>query len=248
MPENPSSLIVNDANSRFSSAMWFDKMRHLPVTIIGLGGIGSHAAFIISRLNPLNMTLVDFDTVELANLSGQFYERHDLSRAKATVIAHHIEDYSDYWKINVIKERFTMDTSLEAGIVICGLDNMEARRNVFTKWYNYVRKDSTDKKECLFIDGRLAAEEFQIFAIRGDDYDNILRYHRDFLFDDYSAEPTLCSYKQTTYAATMIASYIANIYVNFVSNLVNNDDSQMERPVPFLTYYDASLMFFKTEV
>ena len=44
--------------------------------------------------------------------------------------------------------------------------------------------------------------------------------------------------------ASMIASLITNLFVNFVSNLNN---PTIERDLPFFTYYDAHFMYFKTE-
>jgi hypothetical protein len=96
----------------------------------------------------------------------------------------------------------------------------------------------------LFIDGRLAAESFQIFCIRGDDTVNIDRYEKEYLFSDEEAEAELCSYKQTSYCANMIGSYIVNLYTNFIANTLN---PIIKRDLPFKTYYDASLMYLKTE-
>ena len=90
----------------------------------------------------------------------------------------------------------------------------------------------------------MAAENFQILCIRGDDTYNIERYKNEFLFSDEEADATICSYKQTSFCANMIASYIVNLFVNFVANQC---DPLMERDLPFFIEYDASLMYFKTQ-
>jgi hypothetical protein len=64
------------------------------------------------------------------------------------------------------------------------------------------------------------------------------------LFDDSEAEETICSYKQTSFCANMIASVMVNCFVNFIANQCN---PLIPRDVPFFTEYDASMMFFKTE-
>ena len=129
--------------------------------------------------------------------------------------------------------------------MICGFDNMDARKSYFSNWMNGISNlDEDTKKSCLFIDGRVSAEELQIFCITGDDEYNIKRYSTEFLFDDSESESVVCSYKQTTFMASMIASLITNLFVNFVSNLNN---PTIERDLPFFTYYDAHFMYFKTE-
>jgi hypothetical protein len=68
-------------------------------------------------------------------------------------------------------------------------------------------------------------------------------YSDNYLFDDAESEGEVCSFKQTTYCASMIASIITNIFVNFVNNLVHD----IPFDVPFKTYYNANMMYFKTE-
>ena len=92
---------------------------------------------------------------------------------------------------------------------------------------------------------RLAAEEFQILCIKGDDNYNINRYSKEFLFSDEEADETICSYKQTTFCANMIASYMVNLFVNFCANQGN---PLIDRDLPFLTTYNAETMYLKTEM
>ena len=87
-------------------------------------------------------------------------------------------------------------------------------------------------------------EEFQVFCIKGDDSFNIKKYANGYLFEDWQAESVACSMKQTTYCANMIGSVIVNLFTNFISNTL---DPVIPRDLPFKTYYDASMMYFKTE-
>ena len=87
-------------------------------------------------------------------------------------------------------------------------------------------------------------EEFQVFCMRGNDTYSIEKYHREYLFEDYQAESLQCSMKQTTYCANMIGSVIVNLFTNFIANQLK---PLIDRDVPFKTYYDASMMYFKTE-
>lgn len=90
-------------------------------------------------------------------------------------------------------------------------------------------------------------EEFQVFCIQGNDNFNIHKYNSEYLFLDREAEGVQCSMKQTTYCSNMIGSVIVNLFTNFVANVLASTKPLIDRALPFKTYYDASMMYFKTE-
>lgn len=245
IPTNSATLLVDEATSRFSSAIWYENIQKKTVILAGVGGIGSYVGFLLARMKPASMFIYDDDIVEAVNMSGQLYGQSDLGRSKVSALAEMIRNYAGYSSVFAISERFT-DESEASDIMICGFDNMRARKLFFNKWLSHVQsKSEEERKNCLFIDGRLAAEEFQVLCIKGDDEYNINRYSNEFLFSDEEADETICSYKQTTFCANMIASYMVNLFVNFCANQC---EPVIDRDLPFLTTYNAETMYLKTEV
>ena len=243
IPTNSTTLLVDEATSRFSSAIWYEKIQEKTVIVAGCGGIGSWTTLLLARMKPASMFIYDNDIIEAVNMSGQLYGQSDLGRPKVSALAEMIRNYAGYGSVFAISERFT-EESEASDIMICGFDNMAARKLFFNKWLSHVQsKPEEERKNCLFIDGRLAAEEFQVLCIKGDDEYNINRYNNEFLFSDAEADETICSYKQTTFCANMIASYMVNLFVNFCANEVG-----AYRDLPFLTTYNAETMYLKTEV
>lgn len=242
IPKNSETLLISEETSRFNSAIWFDKTRKQDVTIAGLGGIGSYVVFMLSRLDVNTMTLYDPDIVERVNLSGQLYNSNQIGDYKVDAAANMIANYSNYYSF-VAKHEKLDENSMISKVTICGFDNMKARKDAFRNWTNFVaRLPEEERGECLFIDGRLAAEELQVFCIKGDDTDGERRYE-PYLFSDSQAAPTVCSYKQTTFMANMIGSIIVNLFINFVANQCN---PLIDRDLPFYTEYNAETMYFKT--
>lgn len=243
IPVNSKSILVEEKTSRFSDAEWFEEIKKQTVCLAGLGGIGSYVAFLLARLDVNFMILYDGDVVEAVNMSGQLYNRNDIGSFKTAAIGRCIQDYASFHKFSCNHERFTRESSGQ-DIMICGFDNMEARRIYYNVWRNRVNSLPPERRaDCLFIDGRLAAEEFQVFCILGTDKYNMERYEKEFLFHDSEAEETLCSYKQTTFMANMIGSIMVNLFVNFCANRCN---PLIPRDLPFYTSYTANTMFFKT--
>lgn len=244
IPTNSGSLLIDESTSRFSSAIWYEAIQRKTVILAGVGGIGSYVGFLLARMKPAALFIYDPDIVETVNMSGQLYSREDVGNPKVSALSGMISKYCDYNSVFAVPERF--DKSNDASdIMICGFDNMAARKIFFNKWLDHVRgKSEAERANCLYIDGRLAAEEFQVLCIKGDDEFNINRYEKEFLFSDIEADVTVCSYKQTTFMANMIASVMVNLFVNFVANQC---EPLIDRDLPFYTTYSAETMYYKTE-
>ena len=241
IPLNSPTLLVDETTSRFTDAIWYNKIKEQFITIAGVGGIGSHVAFLISRLKPARVTLYDPDNVETVNMSGQLYGTNDIGHSKVSRISLFMRQYSEYYGVVAYQARF-IATSIPDNILICGFDNMSARKVAFEAWKRKLKSYRGLEDKFLFIDGRLAAEELQVLSIQGNDERAIKEYEEKWLFDDSEAEETVCSYKQTSFMADMIASIMVNVLVNFVANMCK---PIIDRDVPFFISYDASTMFTK---
>lgn len=247
IPVNSQTITIDETTSRFSGAIWYEEIQKQTVTLAGIGGIGSYVGFLLSRLKPNRLIIYDPDRVETVNMSGQLYGRTDVGRYKCVALADMVMNYANYCNIVALNQRFE-DNSEATDIMICGFDNMAARRTFYEKWKQRVLSypaGSDNRKKCLFIDGRLAAEEFQVLSIQGDDERAMAAYEDKWLFSDAEAEETICSYKQTTFMANMIASVMVNVFVNFIANQCG---PIIDRDVPFFISYDASTMFTKVEM
>ena len=242
VPENSPTILIEDSTSRFSGATWYDKVREMQVSVLGVGGIGSNLAFLLSRLGIKRLIMYDPDVVEEANMSGQLYRFSDIGVHKVEAISNVIRSLSNYYSCYTDNNGYTASSS-PTQIMMCGFDNMRARKTAFDSWCRIMEYyNEKMRKESLFMDGRLNLEEFQIFAIQGDDDRAKNEYRDKWLFDDSQAEELECSRKQTTFMASMIASVMVNIFTNFITNLVEPLES---RCVPFFTYYNAALMYNK---
>ncbi len=244
IPQNSESLLVDQRTSRFSGAAWYEAVQKSKIILAGLGGIGSWTAMQLARMSPAVIALYDDDIVEAGNMSGQLYSTNDVGRNKVDAMHDMISQYTTAKTVFALPEKFTENT--EAGdIMICGFDNMAARKLFFTKWKQHVDNLPDErKKDCLYIDGRLSMDTLQVFCIKGDDTYSINKYSTDYLFDDSQADATVCSMKQTTYLACMIGSVITNLFTNFIANSL---DPVIPYDLPFFTEYDAQNVIFKTK-
>lgn len=245
----PDGLLVKDiptindnslesTTARFSGASWFDKIKKLHVLIIGLGGIGSWTVQLIAKLHPSTITCYDDDCIEEHNIGGQLCENaYGKSKTQsAYMLMTHISDYTALITFN---RKYNCLDNCEYDIVISCVDNMDTRREIYNHWF------LKGKEQSLYIDGRLAAEYFQVFCLTKQDFYHQKVYEQEWLFKSKDTDPTICSYKQTAFTAAMIGSIINNLVVNYTVNRFT--EPIIPRDLPFLTSYDASLMYLKTE-
>lgn len=238
------SVIARDETARFSSAEWFRKAQSFEITLAGLGGIGSWVSLLLARLKPASLALFDSDRVEMVNLAGQLYGVSDCGKPKVTAVCDYLKNNANYYGFIERCQNYTSNCSTNK-IMICGFDSMSSRRTFYQSWKNRVsHSNAEERKETLFIDGRLTATEFQVFCMTGEDTALMSRYQEEFLFDDSQASQEVCSFKQTAYLANMIAGVIVNLYVNFCANL---GDSPFKKALPFLTKYNTDMMSFSIE-
>lgn len=244
LPLNSPTLLIDEATTRFSGAEWFQEIQKAKIIIAGCGGIGSNLIFQIARMHPARMVIYDDDSVNKVNMAGQLFGHQDMGKLKVNAIATTVAQFTNMSALQAVASKFLPDTE-PGDIMMCGFDNMRARKAFFKAWKKHVQsKTEEGKAKCLYLDGRLSIDTLQILCIRGDDSYNMERYEREFLFSDSEAEPTVCSMKQTTYLACMIASLMTNLFTNFIAGSLA---PIIPYDLPFFTEYNAQSMLFKTE-
>ena len=238
-------------SSRFKDAPWFPK-EETNVIVGGAGGIGSWLTLMLSRAGFFPI-VYDFDILEEHNLAGQLYTKSDAEAMvpKVDALKGLCKQFADT-DITVMNERYTKD-SMSHHYVFSAFDNMQARKDMFAAWKEYVKewedfKDVADAahipnislSEPIFIDGRLTAEQMQIFCVTPD---KIEEYEKH-LFDDTEVQDAPCTMKQTSHSAAMIASHMVGFFTN---HMTNNAVKDKDRTVPFFWEYFIPINYINEE-
>ncbi len=146
-PEKPLVLpnLKTDRQGTFELISWWerDKVAKAKVLVVGAGALGNEVAKNLALMGVGQIFILDFDTIELANLSRSvLYRESDTGRRKAEVAAARLKDLNPNVRVQYLHADVT--TGLGLGIlrrmdVIIGcLDNREARLavNRFAYWMN----------------------------------------------------------------------------------------------------------------
>lgn len=233
--EGESEIITEPQYTRLKGAEWFPLAFDREVLILGQGGIGSWATLFYSRIG-CKIHTFDMDVFESHNMTGQMVSTDALNKPKVVAVAEIVNQFSPDGTIIPHNEKYD-ENSPTGDIVICGFDNMKARKVAFMKWVDYVQNKAQDKSKCFFQDGRLLAETLQVFNIPGNNLELMKTYYKEHLFDDAEVKEAECTYKQTSHCAAMIASHMTGFFTNWLVKAHNNNF----RSVPFFYSYTIPL-------
>ena len=115
-----------------------DRLRECFVIVVGLGGVGSHAAHMLLRSGVENLRLVDFDQVTLSSLNRHAVATHkDVGTSKVVAMKKHLLQIAPWAKIEACNELFhaeRADALLSASegnrvpdLVLDCIDNLETK-------------------------------------------------------------------------------------------------------------------------
>jgi bacteriocin biosynthesis cyclodehydratase domain-containing protein len=91
------------------------------VALLGLGGLGSWAAYGLASCGVGELVLVDGDVVEPSNFNRQIlYRERDVGRAKAAVAAEALAAFNSTTSLQPVEQRLECTAEIEA--VVCGCD------------------------------------------------------------------------------------------------------------------------------
>lgn len=170
-----------------------------PVTLVGCGGIGSFSAMALAKMGCLHLTLYDDDLVEQQNIPNQLYRPSDVGHLKVERLAEIIKSFTGT-SVEARPER--VHSQRLQGIVVFGVDSMEARRRI---WERSIRFKAS---VAALIDARMGAEVSRIYTVRPVDPDHI-RYYERTLYSDDEALQLPCTAQAIVYNGFGIASLVA---------------------------------------
>lgn len=203
-----------------------DDLNKYPVTLIGAGGIGSPTAIALAKMGVHNLTIVDYDKIELHNIATQFYRKSDIGAEKTEALADSIEAFADT-DVRTFCDKLSYKPE---GLVISGVDSMASREEI----WKHIKMNT---KVPLYIDGRMGAEVIRIFSVRPAHAADIRQYEAT-LYTDEEALDEPCTAKATIYTGMSVAGLIARHVKEF----------SIGRSVPFEVTFDlVSLTLMTTD-
>jgi len=172
-----------------------------PITIVGVGSVGSWTALALAKIGCRNIKVIDFDTVEDVNTATQLYSEKDIGEPKVVALAGHISELTG---VSIVV-RFSRWEELEdeeriSPIIIVAVDSMEARQMI---WEDIRINPDVE----FLIDGRMGGELIRLFTIPLES-ESAIEYYKAKLTPK-EVEPIPCSERAVAFNGFTMAGFIA---------------------------------------
>lgn len=189
--------------------------RDTVVQIVGLGAIGSNAAYLLSKMGVGTILGHDFDVVAAENIEPQIYTPGDVGQRKAIALSRYMLDETNY---RPFQFEWNADTHPEDGAIVIGaVDSMQSRwaiaesLGIMSNWRAY-------------IDGRMGGNAIEVHYVLPDGLQEYLNEQ----VVGVEPMPIPCSHRSVAYNGMLCASLISRV----VAAILN------DHPIPRYTGVD----------
>lgn len=210
-----------------------DKLRACQTLVIGIGAVGRQVALQLAAIGAADLTLVDFDQVDVVNLAPQGYLPEDLGRPKVEATAAWCRRLNPDSAVHAINERFRRSSTKTLACfaetapvaVFCCVDSISARSLVW---------EAVRDRAAFFADARMSAEVVRVLASERPVSDE---HYSTTLFGQAEAHTGACTAKTTIYTASIAAGLMLSQFTRWLRDIPLDRDVLLNLLAGELTVY-----------
>ena len=207
-------MIKQDRFVRQRELVPIERLTSVTSTVIGVGAIGRQVALQLAAIGALRIQLVDFDAVDLTNVTTQGYLAHDVGQPKVLATAEAIRRLDGSIRVDTVQDRYR--AKLEIGeAVFCCVDSISARSAIWR---------STANRCQFWADGRMLGEVVRVLAAC--DAIGYSRYAST-LFPQADAQRGSCTSRSTIYAASIAAGIMVHQFTRWLRGIPVDFDTTL---------------------
>lgn len=119
----------------------FDNLLKKRVIVFGVGGVGGNTAEMLVRSGISNLTIVDFDKIDITNINRQVVALHStVGRSKVEVLSERLMDINPNLSLNIINDKLTTQNIDQFNLkdydyVVDCIDDLPAKQNLIKYCY-----------------------------------------------------------------------------------------------------------------
>ncbi|RQP34184.1 HesA/MoeB/ThiF family protein [Burkholderia ubonensis] len=116
-----------------------EKLRNSKVCVLGCGGLGTHILFDLAALGIHNLTILDFDKIELSNLNRQIlYRESDIGETKVETAKKRLLEFNS--ALNIKSHNMRLESTADVSKIVEGHDLViciaDKPANYMSEWLN----------------------------------------------------------------------------------------------------------------
>jgi molybdopterin-synthase adenylyltransferase len=190
------------------------RLAGITATVIGVGAIGRQIAVQLAAIGTPKLQVVDFDSVDLTNVTTQGYLAADVGQPKVKAIAAAIGRLDPAIAVETIQDRYRPRTPVGQAVFCC-VDSIDARSAIWR---------SAEPKCQFWADGRMLAEVIRVLAVAEDVG---RQYYPTTLFAQSEAQAGRCTARSTIYAASIAAGLMVHQFTRWLRGIPVDRDTSL---------------------
>ena len=183
---------MNDRFSRQQELVPLERLQSVTATVMGVGAIGRQVALQLAALGIQNLRLIDFDTVELTNVTTQGYRQSDLGLAKILATKSAVHEIDPTIEVTMIRDRFRPRHCVGEAYFCC-VDSISTRAAIWR---------AVNLTAQFWCDGRMLGEVLRILTVANGTGQE---HYPTTLFAQSEAQVGSCTARSTIYTANIAA-------------------------------------------
>ena len=189
-------------------------LAELKATVIGVGAIGRQVALQLAAIGVRRLQLVDFDVVDLTNVTTQGYRARDVGRLKVEATAEAVREIDDSIELELVNDRYRPQLAVGQAVFCC-VDSISARAAIWR---------SVGEICGFWADGRMRGEVIRVLAAA----DEASRAHYGTtLFPQEEAQVGDCTSRSTIYAASIVAGLMVHQLARWLRRMAVEADASL---------------------
>lgn len=189
-----------------------ERLCNVEATVIGIGAIGRQVALQLASIGVRRLQLIDFDTVDLSNVTTQGYRRSDIGRPKVDATRDAVGAIDPDIVVECVPDRFRSKYSVNEANFCC-VDSISARSAIWR----------VIEHRCQFwADGRMLGETIRVLTAadqRG------RQHYPTTLFEQSEVQVGRCTAHGTIYTANIAAGLMVHQFARWLRGTALDSDT-----------------------
>lgn len=181
------------------------RLAEITATVIGVGAIGRQVALQLASLGVPSIQLIDFDTVDITNVTTQGYSAYDIGERKVEATAAAIARIDPDADVTAVVDRFRPRCDI-GDAVFCCVDSISARTAIWRSVQHGCR---------FWSDGRMLGEAIRVVSVSEDTGRSS---YPATLFRQPEAQTGSCTARSTIYSASIAAGLMLHQFTRWLRN------------------------------
>lgn len=190
------------------------RLGQLTASVVGVGAVGRQVALQLAAMGARSLQLIDFDSVEVSNVTTQGYLASDVGRTKVDATAEAVKRIDPSIDLELVCDRYRPKLRVGEAVFAC-VDSISARAAIWR---------SAGARCGFWADGRMLGEVIRVLAVA----DGVGRDHYPTtLFRQSEAQPGRCTAHGTIYAAGIAAGLMLHQFARWLRGQPVDADSSL---------------------